>query len=39
MIWKYERVSYNNIFPSRSVEYNDFSNIIGSEGLAAAVET
>ena len=38
MIWKNERVSYDNIFSPRSVEYHNLSNIIRSEGLAAAVE-
>ena len=38
MIWKNERVSYHNIFPSCSVKYYYFSNIIRSEGLAVAVQ-
>lgn len=38
MVWKNECISYDNIFPSRSVKYHDFGNIIRSEGFAAAVE-
>ena len=38
VIWENERISYDNIFPSRSVEYHNLGNIIRSERLAAAVE-
>ena len=37
MIWKNERVSYNDVFPSRSVEYHNFSNIFWCKGFTAAV--
>lgn len=38
VIWKDKRVSYDNILPSRGVEYHDFGNIVRSEGFAAAIE-
>ena len=38
VIWENERVSHDDIFPSCSIEYHDFSDIIRSKGLAAAVE-
>ena len=38
MVWKDERIGYDDIFPSRSIEYDDFGNIVRSEGFAAAVE-
>lgn len=37
VIWKNERISYDDIFPSRSVEHHDLGNIIRSEGFTAAV--
>lgn len=38
VIWKDKRISYDNIFPSRCIEYHDFGNIIRSEWFAAAAE-
>lgn len=38
MIWKYQRISYDNIFPPRSVKYHNFSNIVRGEGFTATVE-